>query len=155
MVENPVDKVRSLARISMSLPEDLLTGLDRLILQRGFPSRSHAIALMLNQYIVDNNSALSEDVFCGIITLLYYNNVFGLQSRLAEMQYGYIDEVIASMHVQLVKNQIMEVVLVQGPGRKIEEIASEMTKLRGVIYGKLQLVGAIIPPLHPIRPKDE
>lgn len=152
MAEDPADNVRPLARISMSLPEDLLTGLDRLVSQRGFPSRSHAIALMLNQYIVDNNSVFGEEVFCGIITLLYYNNMFGLQTRLAELQYNHIDEVIASMHVQLIKNQIMEVILVQGPGRKIEEIASEMTTLRGVLYGKLQLVGAIIPPLHPISP---
>lgn len=155
MAEDPADDVRPLARISMSLPEDLLTGLDRLVSERGFPSRSHAVALLLSQYIVDSNSAFGDDIFCGTITLLYYNNMFDLQTRLAEMQYEHIDEVIASMHVQLVKNQIMEVILVQGPGRKIEEIASKMTKLRGVLYGKLQLVGATIPPLHPVIPKPE
>jgi CopG family nickel-responsive transcriptional regulator len=46
-------------------------------------------------------------------------------------------------------NQTMEVVLVQGPARKLQTIADEMTSRRGVISGKIHLVASLIPQLHP------
>jgi len=134
----------------MSLPEELLIELDKVVAQRGFPSRSHAIALMLSQYLVENQGGLGEQVMVGTITLFYYNNIFDLQRQLAELEYKYIDEVISSLHVQLVRNQTLEVILVQGPAQKLQSIADEMMTLRGVIYGRVQLVASLIPPLHPL-----
>ncbi len=40
-------------------------------------------------------------------------------------------------------NQTMEVILVQGPARTLQEIANEMITLRGVITGQLQLLAAL------------
>lgn len=153
MAREPGQDLRPLARISMSIPEELLTAVDKLVVERSLPSRSHAIALILNEYIVNKDETYGEDVMCGTITLFYYNNVFDLQRQLAEMQYKYIDEVISSLHVQLIRNQTMEVILVQGPGRRIEEIAAEMIALRGIIYGKVQMVASVIPPLY--LPEDK
>jgi len=141
---------RPLSRISMSLPEELLTELDRVVAMRGFPSRSHAISLMLSQYIVEHKGRAGEQVMAGTITLYYYNDAFDLQRQLADMKYEHIDEVISALQVQLIHNQTLEVILVQGPARKLEEIADEMMRLRGVMYGKVQLVASVIPPLHPL-----
>ena len=150
MVEQDSDPPRALTRISMSLPEELSRELDKVVAQRGFPSRSHAMAVMLSQYLVENQGGLGDQVMVGTITLFYYNNVFDLQNQLSRLEYKYIDEVISSLHVQLVRNQTLEVVLVQGPAAKIQQIADEMVALRGVIYGKVQLVASLIPPLHPL-----
>jgi CopG family nickel-responsive transcriptional regulator len=46
-------------------------------------------------------------------------------------------------------NQTMEVILVQGPARKLQLIADEMTSRRGVTSGKMHLIAALIPQLHP------
>ena len=48
-------------------------------------------------------------------------------------------------------NQTMEVILVQGPAQKLRVIADEMTSRRGVISGKMHLIAALIPQLHPFR----
>jgi CopG family nickel-responsive transcriptional regulator len=40
------------------------------------------------------------------------------------------------------------VILVQGPAAKLQAITHEMLALRGVITGRLQLLTAVIPPLH-------
>ena len=85
----------------------------------------------------------------GIIALFYNNSVAGLQKQLADLQVCYIDEVISSLHVHLMNNQTMEVVLVQGPARKLQAIADEMTSRRGVISGKMHLVASLIPQIHP------
>jgi CopG family nickel-responsive transcriptional regulator len=42
----------------------------------------------------------------------------------------------------------MEVMLVQGPAAKVQTIADEVITLRGVITGKLQLLAALMPPIH-------
>jgi CopG family transcriptional regulator, nickel-responsive regulator len=89
----------------------------------------------------------------GIIALFYNNAVAGLQRQLAELQVRYIDEVISSLHVHLMHNKTMEVVLVQGPARTLQMIANEMTSLRGVVSGRIHLVAALIPQLHPFIDK--
>jgi CopG family nickel-responsive transcriptional regulator len=61
-----------------------------------------------------------------------------------------LPEVIPSLHVHLEQNQALEVVLVQGPADKLQEIADETIVQKGVISGHLQLAAALISPLHPL-----
>jgi len=141
---------RTVSRISMSLPEELLIKLDRMVDERGFASRSQAIGDMLHQFLVEHKRQTSDDVMVGIVTLFYDNTVPGLQKQLATLQCEHIDEVISSLHVHLMHNQTMEVILVQGPARKLQRIADEMISRRGMISGRMQLMAALIPPLHPL-----
>lgn len=150
MSENGYGNGRRVSRISMSLPEELLVDLDEMVLERGFASRSQAIGDMLHQFLVEHKSQVGDDVMVGTITVFYDNSVPGLQKHLADLQFRYIDEVISSLHVHLIHNQTMEVILVQGPARKLQAIADEMITRRGVISGKMQLITALIPPLHPL-----
>src|SRR6266481_192563 len=135
---------RPVSRISISLPENLLSDLDRMVEVRGFESRSQAVNDMLHQFLLEHKCDQGDDVMVGIVALFYKNSIPGLQKQLADLQFQYIDEVISSMH-----NQTMEVILVQGPARKLQMIADEMTSRRGVTSGKMHLIAAVIPPVHP------
>ena len=137
------------SRISISLPEGLLSDLDHMVEARGFESRSQAVNDMLHQFLLEHKSDRGDDVMVGIVALFYNNSVAGLQKQLADLQFQYIDEVISSLHVHLMHHQTMEVILVQGPARKLQMIADEMTSRRGVISGKMHLIAALIPQLHP------
>jgi CopG family transcriptional regulator, nickel-responsive regulator len=142
-----------LGRMSISLSEDLLAELDTVVGERGFASRSQAISDMIHQYVVEHKSQRGTDVMVGIVTLFYNNAVRDLQKQIADLQARHIDEVISSLHVHLMNNQTMEVILVQGPARKLQGIADKMITRRGMISGKMQLIAAVIPPLHPL-PKE-
>jgi CopG family nickel-responsive transcriptional regulator len=144
---------RPVSRISISLPEKLLRDLDRMVKQRGFDSRSQAINEMLHKALTEHSNDVGDDVMVGIIALFYNNAVPGLQKQLADLQVRYIDEVISSLHIHLMNNQTMEVVLVQGPARTLQMIADEMTSRRGVISGRMHLVAALIPQVHPFIDK--
>jgi CopG family transcriptional regulator, nickel-responsive regulator len=144
---------RPVSRISISLPENLLRDLDRMVKQRGFDSRSQAINEMLHKALTEHSNDVGDDVMVGIIALFYNNAVPGLQKQLADLQVRYIDEVISSLHIHLMNNQTMEVVLVQGPARTLQMIADEMTSRRGVISGRMHLVAALIPQVHPFIDK--
>ena len=149
------NKSRTVSRISISLPEDLLIDLDRMVAGRGFESRSQAISDMINQQLVEHKRQMGNEVMAGTVTLLYDHSTRGLQKQLADLQHEHIDEVISSLHVHLMHNQTMEVILVQGPAQKLQEIADEMITLRGVITGKMQVMAAVIPPLHPLPGRNK
>jgi CopG family transcriptional regulator, nickel-responsive regulator len=144
-------KSRPVSRISISLPEDLLSDLDRMVEARGFESRSQAVNDMLHQFLLEHKCDQGDDVMVGIVALFYKNSVPGLQKQLADLQFQHIDEVVSSLHVHLMHNQTMEVILVQGPARKLQLIADEMTSRRGVTSGKMHLIAAVIPPVHPFN----
>lgn len=136
------------SRISISLPPDLLDELDRMVESRGYGSRSQGIAEMVNYQLAEHKRTLGDEVMAGTLTLLYNRATRGLQGKLADIQYQHIAEVISSLHVHLSEDQMLEVLLVQGPASQIQAIANEMIALRGVITGHLQLLAAVIPPLH-------
>jgi len=140
---------RPVSRISMSLPYALLKELDRMVSERGFISRSQAINDMLHQFLIEHKRERGDDIMIGTVTLVYDNSVPGLQKQLADLQSRHIDEVISSLHVHLVRNQTMEVILLQGPVKSLQGIADEMISRRGVISGKMHLVAALMPQLHP------
>ena len=81
---------KPVSRISMSLPETLLCDLDRMVEERGFDSRSQAIADMLYQSLVEHKSDVGQDVMVGVVTLFYDNSVAGLQKQLADLQFRHI-----------------------------------------------------------------
>lgn len=136
------------SRISISLPPALLTAFDQMVASRNFGSRSQAVSDMLNRELVEYRRSLGNDIMVGTITLHYDRAVRGLQARLADIEYQYIDEVISSLHVQLSQNQVMEVILVQGHTQRLQEIATIMQTRRGVLSCRLQVHAAIIPPLQ-------
>lgn len=141
------DKV---SRISISLPEGLLDGLDQMVAKRGFESRSQAICDMISHQINEHRSKVSSEVMTGTVNLVFNHATPGLHKRLHDLQYEYIDEVISTLNVNLTDTNILSIILVQGPADKLNMIANKMITLRGVVYGKLLLNSYIIPPIHPL-----
>ena len=138
------------ARISISLPEELLNQLDGMVAERGFESRSQAIADMINQQLIEHRKDLGQDIMAGTINLVYDHSIPGVQKQLANLQHEYLAEVISALNVNLKQNSTLSVMLVQGPASKLKLIADRMITCRGVISGKLLMSTAIIPQLHPL-----
>lgn len=141
---------QGVSRISISLSEQLLKDMDLLVEQRGFESRSQALASMIQHQVTEHRCEVGDEVMAGTINLVYDHSTPGLQKQLADLQHAYIDEVISSFHVYLMQTKTMEVILVQGPAAKLKMIADKMESCRGVITGKLQLSAALLPQVHPL-----
>lgn len=139
------------SRISVSLPKSLVDELDTMVAQRGFDSRSRAIAEMLHQQLAEHSESCDDTIMAGTINLVYKHVTPGLYKRLFDLQHLYLDEVISSLSVNLHDEKTLEVMLVQGPARVLREIADKMISCRGVLTGKLQMSTAILPPVHPLR----
>ncbi|ODN66388.1 putative nickel-responsive regulator [Methylophaga muralis] len=142
-------------RISISMPEALLDELDEMVGKRGFDSRSQAICDMINLQINEHRTQQGDTVMTGTVNLVYNHSIPGLQKRLHDLQFEYIDEVISSLNVNLTHTNTLSVILVQGPANRLNMIADQMITLRGVVCGRLLLNAEIIPPIHPLPPKQK
>jgi CopG family transcriptional regulator, nickel-responsive regulator len=138
----------AVTRFSVSLPGDLLLQLDRTVTSRKLPSRSHAIAEMIRQGLVEHERQAGRGIFAGTITLMYGNRRGALRNQLARIQFRYLKEVISSQHVFLEDEHSLEVLLVQGPGEKLNRLADELRGVRGVKQVKIALTTTVLPPLH-------
>jgi len=144
----PDPPVRELARLSVSLPAELLARLDALVGARGLPSRSHMIAQLIRNALAEDSEARTNAVLAGTVTLIYRLDSGRVRQALARTQASYIKEVISSQHVLLEDDQSLEVLLVQGPARRLQALCDDLRKVRGVQQIKLVTTTALLPPLH-------
>ena len=137
-----------LARLSVSLPTDLLAQLDAMIEARGLPNRSQTIAEMIRHELSEHSEGKPGEVIAGTITLIYRAESGRVRHALAQTQLTYLKEVISSQHVFLEDDQSLEVLLVQGPSERLQRLCDDLRKIRGVQQIKLFATTALLPPLH-------
>jgi CopG family transcriptional regulator, nickel-responsive regulator len=137
-----------LARLSVSLPEELLNRLDTMVQERGLPSRSQMIAELIRHALAEHGEQRTNSVLAGTVTLIYRADNGRVRQALAQTQSTYIKEIISSQHVVLEEDQSLEVLLVQGPAWRLKELCDDLRKVRGVQQIKLVTTTALLPPLH-------
>ena len=137
-------------RVSVSLPPEIVEGLDGLTRNRGFESRSAALAWVIREQLREESEENPEAVMTGSITLFFRQSRPGILEELAALKRKFIDEVIGTLQVQLTDGHLMEVLLVQGPVRKLRELTDAIVACRGVKAGRLTLTSDIMPPIHPL-----
>ncbi len=142
-------------RVSLSLPREVLAGLDEWADRRGFESRSQAVASIIRLGLLEDKQENGGAVMAGSITLFFSQNRPGILEELAALKRRCVDEVIGALQVQLEDGHLMEVILVQGPVAKLEEFTDALLACKGVKAGKLTLTSSLIPPLHPLPPKKK
>lgn len=139
----------TLARLSMSLPAELLLHLDVMVEERGLPSRSQLISELIRHALAEHEALTRpEEMLAGTITLVYRGDHGGVRQQLATTQLHYLKEVISSQHVFLEDDQSLEVLLVQGPAVRLEKLCDALRRIRGVHQLRLVTTTALLPPLH-------
>lgn len=135
-------------RVTVSMPEVTFQALDRLVTDRGFDSRSQAIAEMIHAQSAEHLAKIGTEVMAGTLTLVYDESKSALLRDLSRICREHIAEVISSQHVLLEEAHVLEVILMQGPARTLRQIADELVTCRGVKSAHLTLTPHLIPPLH-------
>jgi CopG family nickel-responsive transcriptional regulator len=128
-------------RIGVSLPDNLLERFDEIIKKRGYSSRSEGIRDAIRNYIIHYdwmNEVVGERI--GIISLIYEHDQRGLVSSLTEIQHEHSDLIKSSVHVHLDHDNCLEIIVSEGEGKRVKELAEQMMALKGVKYVKLSTV---------------
>ncbi|NNM66669.1 MAG: nickel-responsive transcriptional regulator NikR [Spirochaetales bacterium] len=134
-------------RISLSLPADVVEGLEKWMEQRESHNRSMAVTSILREELAGLSGCIHE-VVAGSITLFYDETRPGLQARVAGLLRCHVKEVVTSLSVLLESSMRMEILVVQGPRGTLEKIVAQLLSLKGVRTGRLTLSRTVLPPLH-------
>lgn len=138
-----------LARLSMSLPGSLLDSFDKMVADRGLPSRSSAMTELIRGAVAEHAERMRpDDVVAGTVTLVYASDSGMVRHRVAQKQRDFLKEVISSQHVFLENDQSLEVLLVQGPPTQLDDLCDAFRRIRGMVQVKLVTTAALLPPLH-------
>jgi len=127
-----------LSRTGVSLDEDLLIEFDRLIAKRGSRNRSEALRDLIREALVFEAVDANKTVV-GTLTLIYDHHLPNLTQKLTEAQHHAHGMVLANTHVHLDHDYCLEVILMQGLSKDIQDMSNRMLSLRGVKHGKLVL----------------
>ena len=130
-----------LARTGVSLDEGLLLEFDRLIAKRGYKNRSEAVRDLIREALLSETVDSNKPVV-GTLTLVYDHHVPNLSEKLTETQHSAGAMVLAATHVHLDHYYCLEVVIMKGRSKELQQIADRMLALRGVELGKLVLTNS-------------
>jgi len=75
----------------------------------------------------------------GVISLVYDHHQPNLQDKLTEVQHDYHHQIISSTHVHMDHDNCLEVIIVRGKAKEIQELSDRMIALRGVRDGNLAM----------------
>ncbi|MDY9922321.1 nickel-responsive transcriptional regulator NikR [Methanobacterium sp.] len=131
-------KGRSMMRISMSLPKNLLNEFDEVLKDRGYNSRSKGIRDALKDYIVRYQWMKDiEGDRIGIVAVIYDHHYTGVLEDLTDIQHEFRDYINATMHIHMTGKNCLEVIVVKGEAQEIRNLTEKIMRLKGVEHVKL------------------
>jgi len=126
----------SLKRFGVSLEENLLDDLDKIVERKLFPNRSQAIRFLVSQSKVEDKWEDNADV-AGAIVIVYDHHKKDLQTKSTDIQHDYHNLILSVQHVHLDHNNCLETIAVKGKASQLKELADRLIALKGIKHGKL------------------
>ncbi len=125
-------------RITMTIDDELLETLDRVMAERGYQNRSEAIRDLARAGIAQSAPA-QDSARESVAALVYVYDHEGrdLSKRLTRSFHDHHDLSLATLHVHLDHESCMEVAVLRGPMREVRHFADHVMAERGVQHGQL------------------
>ena len=128
--------MKEIVRFGVSLEKELLHKFDSLIGEKKYPNRSEAIRDLIRENLVKREWIKGEKV-AGVITLVYDHHKRELVNTLTETQHHFHELIISTQHIHLDEDRCLEVVVVKGKPKNIEELANRLKATKGVKHSSL------------------
>jgi CopG family nickel-responsive transcriptional regulator len=131
--------MNNIIRFGVSIDEKLLTRFDALISEKGYVNRSEAIRDLIRDLLVQEDTASPEAEVIGTLTLIYSHHASDLSEKLNDIQHQHHDNIISTVHVHLDTHNCLEVLLLRGQKRIVQQIADNLLSVKNVRHGKLTI----------------
>ena len=130
-------------RVTVTLDDDLMTDLDRIIERRGYQNRSEAIRDLARAGIQQATEDAGTGRECvGALVFVYDHATRDLAKRLVQTSHDRHDLTQATLHVHLDHDHCMEVTVLKGRTADVRRFADGVIAERGVRYGRVVMVPA-------------
>ena len=130
----------SVKRFGVSLEEELLDSLDRLVADHHLPNRSQAIRFLIRKNEVE--VSWNEDMeVAGALVLIYDHHKRDIQKQMTSLQHEYHCLILASQHIHLDHDMCLETITVRGKASKLLKLADKLKAIKGIRHGELVMSG--------------
>jgi len=127
-------------RVGVSLEQSLLGQFDKLIEKQGYTNRSEAVRDLIRDSLSREKLADPAATAVAGVFLVYDHHATKLADKLLKLQHSHLLQVIAATHVHLDHHNCLEVIILKGKVKDIEDLANRMTSLKGVKLGRLNVM---------------
>jgi len=129
----------SLIRFGVSMSQDLVDQFDNMLTQQGYGNRSEAIRDLVRKALIEPNRLQLMEVVAGTIVIVYDHHSTGLPSCLMDIQHRFHHEIVSTMHVHLNHHQCLEILVVRGILKELNQLCQEIQVQKGVFYAELSV----------------
>jgi CopG family transcriptional regulator, nickel-responsive regulator len=131
----------SMQRVTITLDDDLMNDLDRIIELRGYQNRSEAIRDLARAGMEQVRQDTHQDRDCvAAVVYVYDHEARDLAKRLVQTFHHHHDMAHATLHVHLDHESCMEVTVLKGRSRDVRHCAEHVIAERGVRHGRMVLI---------------
>lgn len=128
-------------RITITIDDDLMTELDRMIQAKGYQNRSEALRDLARAGLKQASIEEGHIVQCaGVLSYVYDHEARDLASRLTTTFHDHHDLSVASMHVHLDQHRCLEISVLRGKTEEVRHFADHVMAERSVTYGELKII---------------
>lgn len=128
-------------RITITIDDDLMAELDRMIERRGYPNRSEAIRDLARAGMKEVAVEAGDLADCvGVLSYVYDHEARDLARRLTQSHHHHHEISVASLHVHLDAGRCLEVSLLKGNTSEVRHFADSITSQRAVTHGELKII---------------
>jgi CopG family nickel-responsive transcriptional regulator len=131
-----------LVRFSVAIGGELLQKFDEYRESHHYPNRSEAVRGLMRAALIEDAVTHDEKDAMGVVTIVYDHHAGRVAVRLTELQHHHLNRVVTTTHVHLDARRCLEVILLRGSARLIQELADGLIGTKGVETGRLVLTSA-------------
>lgn len=128
-------------RFTFSSPPGLMRQFDDSLGALGYGDRSKALQIAIRNFITEYSWKAGKGALgAGAILLTFDHSAHHLQEELTDIQHHYREVIGSTTHIHLDESRCLEIISVKGKLGRIQEMAEELFKIKGVTQFKLSTV---------------
>ena len=127
-----------IARISISIEEEIIEKFDVHSENCGFPTRSEAIKHLIKSALVQEEWK-SGEIVAGVITIIYDHHKSRLLQNIVDAQHDCGNIVICSQHAHLDHDNCMENIIVKGKVESVRKLHKNLSAIKGMKHTVLSM----------------
>ncbi len=127
-----------LIRLSFSIERNLFEKLEKIVKHKAYGNRSEFIRDIIRDMVVAEEWD-SNDEIIATITLVFDHHKKELGKKLTDVQHKFHDIVLASTHVHLTHDICVEMIMVHGSSKAVNQLADKLRQQKGVLHAGLTM----------------
>jgi CopG family nickel-responsive transcriptional regulator len=120
--------------VSVSLDNETISELNKIEKEFGFSNRSTALRACIKAFLVENKSTKKEEFSEAVFLLIHKEEK---ENKTLEIKHKFKEIIINQMHINLKNNNCLELFVLKGKTKSIDEFILKLNSAFGTKYSKV------------------